>query len=431
MKKLLFCFSLLFLFAGISFSQEVKFSGDLESSCGVYMMGNDTRGTDLLANFAIGSTDFTGGIEAYQGDGSLFAEGKVSYNALTNTTAFTLNELYVDYSSSFWGLRLGLQKLAWGKADGINITNSVFPEDSSELYQGDGSLGINALRFSLAGNFWTADAVWVPVTRGTVLPLAQDNPLKEILIPSEILLPGAGTIPVTIGDLNTPQASLKNSEYGLKLSGYLSCCDVSIYGFYGWDKTPLMNYTLIVTNPPIPDAVKINGEYSRLTMIGLDAAFPIGSTVLRLEGAFFPDRKLQASSEEIFSGGETGIEQNQIMALAGIDWMPSGWTITTQYYCDALINKSDKTEREEAFLHGATISVSKSLLNETLEISLSGLLCLNDFDSALTLEANYSLNDQIQLSTGTYLFLPGPEKNGTYGKLKDLSTIYIKAQYKF
>lgn len=407
-------------------AQEIQFSGDLSA-----MWGVNTRGTDLLADFTVGETNFTGTVEAYQGDGSVFAEGTITFNALTNTPSFDLNEAYIDYSSAFWGIRLGLQQIAWGKADGINITNVVFPEDSSKLYQGDGPLGINALRFSLNGNTWTCDALWIPVTRGTVLPLNEGNKLKEILIPSSIDFPGLGSIPVTIGSIDTPEVTLKNSEYGLKLSGYLSFCDISLYGFYGWDKTPLMNYALIITNPPYPDAIKISGEYSRLAMIGIDAAFPIGATVLRLETAFFPDRKFQSSAESILNGNECGISQNQIMALTGIDWMPSGWTITAQYYCDAILNKSDNLERENAFVHGATLSISKTLLQETLELSFSGLIGLNDFDSAMTFETNYSLTDQIKLSAGTYIFLPGPQNDGTYGKFKDLSTFFIKGQYKF
>ena len=119
------------------------------------------------------------------------------------------------------------------------------------------------------------------------------------------------------------------------------------------------------------------------------------------------------------------------MALAGLDWMPSGWTITAQYYCDAVLNISDNLERKDAFNHGATLSISKSFLQDTLEISLSGLVGLNNFDSALTLEGKYSLSDQIKLSAGTYVFLSGPDGDGTYGKLKDLSTIYLKVQYSF
>ena len=408
------------------FAQEINFSGKLSTLWGVTAPGTENAG-----NLSVGDTDFTATLEAYQGNGTLIIEGNVNYNALQNQINFNLGEAYIDYADSNWGFRIGNQKIVWGKADGINITNSVFPEDSTSLFSDDSSIPVTAAKLSFSGDFFNIDALWIPFFKGTTLPLQEGSPLKNAMLPSQVAIPGVGSVPVKIGTLQSPEMALKNGEYGLKLSGYFSLCDVSLYGFYGWDKMPLMNYSLQFTNPPIPDAIKIDGEYSRLAMIGADAAFPIGATVLRLEGAYFPNRKMQTSAETILGGGESGISQHQIMALAGIDWMPSNWTLTAQYYCDVVLNKSDSLERKEAYNHGATLSVSRTFLQETLELSFSGLVGLNNFDSALSLEGKYSLTDQIKLSAGSYVFLPGPKEDGTYGKLKGLSTIYLRAQYSF
>lgn len=426
MKKRFLSIILLVLVVASGFTQEINFSGELSTMWGVTVPGTKDAGS-----LSVGDTDFTGTLETYYGNSALYIEGNINYDALKNQFGFDLGEAYIDYADSNWGFRIGNQKVVWGKADGINITNSVFPENSTSLFSDDSSLSVTSAKISFSGDFFNIDALWIPFFRGTALPLEEGSLLRNAMIPSQVEFPGVGYIPVQIGKLQTPEFALKNGEYGLKLSGYFSLCDVSLYGFYGWDKMPLMNYSLVFSNPPIPDAIKIDGEYSRLAMFGLDAAFPIGATVLRLEGAYFPNRKMQASAESILGGGEIGISQHQIMALAGLDWMPSGWTITAQYYCDVVLNKSDKLERKETYEHGATLSVSKSFLQDTLELSLSGLVGLNDFDSALTLEGKYSLSDQIKLSAGTYVFLPGPDGDGTYGKLKDLSSIYLKAQYSF
>lgn len=419
--------NVIFLFlAGMCFAQEINFSGKLGT-----MWGVTAPWTVNAGDFVVGDTGFTGTLEAYQGNSTLYIEGNVNYNALNNQLDFDLGEAYIDYADSNWGFRIGNQKVVWGKADGINITNSVFPEDSTSLFSDDSSLSVTAAKLSFSGNFFNIDALWIPFFRGTDLPLEDGSLLRDAMIPSQVAISGVGTIPVKIGTLQTPEMALKNGEYGLKFSGYFSLCDVSLYGFYGWDKMPLMNYSFIITNPPVPDAVKIDGEYSRLAMIGADAAFPIGATVLRLEAAYFPNRKMQASAETILGGGETGISQHQIMALAGLDWMPSDWTITAQYYCDVILKKTENLERKEAYKHGITLSVSKTFLQETLEVSFSGLVGLNNFDSALNLEGLYSLTDQMKLSAGAYVFLPGPDEDGTYGKIKDLSTVYIKAQYSF
>jgi len=422
------------LFITTAFAQELNFSGDLST-----MWGVTAPSTKNAGNFSIGKTDFTGTFEAYMGNGTVLAEGTIGYDAITNSFQYGINEAYIDYSDSFWGFRIGQQKAVWGKADGVNITNSVFPSDSTTLFNDDSALAVTAARVSFSGSFFTVDAYWIPFFKGTELPLDEGNPLRKALIPDSVtmnVMESELVLPIQLGNLAKPELKLENSEYGLKASAYFSICDVSLYGFYGWDKTPLMNYKIqTVTNPllkmEIPTGITINGEYKRLTMIGVDAAFPVGETVLRLESAFFPERSMQASTKNIMAGDENFVKQNQLMALAGIDWMPSSWTITAQYYCDVIMNKSDKIQRQDAYTHGATLSVSKTLLQETLEFSLNGMIGFNAFDSVINFSTKYSLSDQIKLSAGTYVFLPGPEKDGEYGAFKDLSTIYLKCQYSF
>ena len=129
--------------------------------------------------------------------------------------------------------------------------------------------------------------------------------------------------------------------------------------------------------------------------------------------------------------GPQGIKRNQLSALAGIDWMPTGWTLTAQYYCDYVFGELDSLERDKAYQHGATLSISKSLVNETLELSFAGVIGLNDFDSMLSPSIKYSLSDQILLDTSAYIFLAGPDRDGKYGAYKDLSTIAINASFKF
>ena len=207
--------------------------------------------------------------------------------------------------------------------------------------------------------------------------------------------------------------------------------DVSLYGYYGWDDTPVFNYSITSSN------INVTGNYKRMSMIGADAAIPIGPTVLRIETAFFPLRHFQKSAETIikekmiYGSDETSLQRNQITALTGIDWMPTGWTITAQYYVDYVFEDVAMLEREKAFEHGATLSISKTLLNETLELSASGLINFNDLDCLINPAANYSLSDKISLSAGAYIFIPGPERAGKYGKYKDLSTLYIKGKFSF
>ncbi len=401
----------------------VDFSGCVETTWGIAAPWTEENSA---GKFTLGTTSFTGTVDAYYENSSAYAQAALSYDATSNKLDLSLNEVYLDYSSSFWGIRIGRQKASWGKADGIDITNVLCPTNMksfSSMISDNSQLAIDAIRFSISGNQFTADAYWIPFFTPAALPVDEGNTLRSYLVPET-------SLPVSLNPFEKPELAIWNGEYALRVSGYFSSFDVSLYGFYGWDDMPLLKYNFQGTYPSYT-GIEISGQYKHMGMIGADAAVPIGETVLRLETAFFPQRHFQKSAEQILSGSESSQQNNQLCALAGIDWMPSGWTITAQYYCNAVFGDIDSLEREDAYEHGSTISVSKTFVNETLEVSLAANIGFNAFDCLISPSITYSLSDQISLGASAFLFLPGPEKDGKYGAFKDLSSICINAQFSF
>ncbi|MCR4579479.1 MAG: hypothetical protein K5681_03940 [Treponema sp.] len=421
----------------------VDFSGEVGTTWGVGAPWVDEDSS--AGHFLLGDTSFTGELDAYYGNSSAYVEGSLSYDATSKELSAALKEAWLDYSDSFWGIRIGRQKAAWGKADGIDITNVLCPSDMSSfsaMTSDDSKLAVDAVRLSFSGNQFTVDAWWIPFFTPTSLPLDEGNSLRKYIIPSSVEFPLAalGTsliLPVTIGEVESPELAIWNGEYAIKLSGYFSAFDLSLYGFYGWDDLPLLDYTLTYDTSSyfaLPNGLTVSGQYKRMTMIGADAALPLGETVIRLEGAFFPRRHIQKSAEAIITDSENADVSEmheELSGLVGIDWMPSGWTLTAQYFCDYLFGDLDKLKRQDAYKHGATLSISKSLVNETLELSLSALVNFNAFDSLISPSVNYSLSDQIKFGCGAYIFLPGPDEDGEYGAYKDLTTIYLTACFSF
>lgn len=474
MKKLfLITMSLLLSASLLTAEGGVEFSGDIETLWGVGAPWTDSNTS--AGRFTLATTNLTGKLDAYYGNSSAYAEATFSYDAsgalngsessgnLGNGLNLSLGELWADYTDSFWGIRIGRQKAAWGKADGIDITNVLCPSDMSSLaaMTGDDSkLAVDAVRLSLSGNQFTADAYWIPFFTPAALPLDQGNSLRKFLVPETVELPVAPghnlSLPVMIDNLEKPELAIWNGEYGLRISGYFSALDLSLYGFYGWDDTPFLDYSISYGEPAVPgnpatampEALCVSGKYEHMAMLGADAALPLGETVLRLETAFFPQRYFQKKAEKIIeekiteakkaaatasSPAEIKIteQRNQLSALAGIDWMPNSWTLTAQYYCNTVFGELEALDREDFYQHGATLSISKSLVNETLELSFSGLLGFNDFDSMLSPSINYSLSDQINLGLKAFIFIPGPDRDGKNGTYKDLSSICLDVKFSF
>lgn len=408
MKKI-FILLIAFFSTGL-FAEGIEFSSDIQTKWGV---GAPWTNKDTSAGkFLLGNTSFTGTIDAWYDNSSALAEGTISYDAFSNSIDLSLGELWVDYTESFWGVRIGRQKVAWGKADGIDITNVICPSNMSSfaaMTSDNSKLAIDAVRFSLSGDQYTADAFWIPFFTPAALPAEKIAGLP----------------------IEKPEFAIWNGEYGLKVSGYFSEFDLSFYGFYGWEDTPFVDYKIDMTNPSV---VIPSAKYKHMAMIGLDTAIPIGPTVLRSEIAFFPKRNFQKDAQTIVMENMTGTaettkELNQLNALVGIDWMPSDWTLTAQYFCDYVFGNLEGLERKDAYTHGVTLSISKSLLDETMDLSLACVVNFNAFDSLINPSLSYSLSDQINLESGAYILLPGSDEDGTYGAYKDYSTFYINVKF--
>lgn len=380
-------------------SQESDFSGEAGSLWAAALR------SETCGDFILGDTYLKGKFQAFYGNSSMYGEGRAGFDAISDQSYYRLSEIYIDYSGDMWAFRAGRQKAAWGKADGIDITNVICPKDYSSVSAifEDESLAVDAARLSLNRGSVSADFYFIPFFLPASLPQEKTAGLSSITL---------------------PEKNVRNVEYGLKVSGYFSKCDLSLYGFYGWEDMPFLSYTLS------SEGVHAAASYKRMAMLGADAAVPLGQTVLRLEGAFFPGRHFQVAAEKILSGSGKTEGHNNLLALAGLDWMREGWTFTAQYYCDYVSGKTESLDRSRNFDHGATLNVSKTFLAETLKLSASCVLNLNDLDSAIEVSAEYSLSDSIYLEAGGWIFNEGKEK-GTYGEYKDYTSVYLKARYVF
>ena len=434
-------------------AQETVFLGSLTSQAGVGLPNTHHNKGDFL----LGQTIFDGTIKSYLDEAMVYVNGQIEHDALgsqsTNgssafvaddgTYALKLREAYIDWKGELLALRIGRQITSWGKADDIQITDVLNPRDESNIVASDyneAKLGVDAVRLSLLTEKTQVDAYWIPFFTPSILPLAKGNPLNAQVFPREYDGARIG-VPENYSDFELPEKKLSHSELALRASVYTSVADLSLYVFYGWDDLPLIKYNPYINEmyeENVLDTLLVTGEYKRMYMAGADAAIPYGDLVFRFEGAFFPKRHIQTTAEyqieEFVSDNKipTSERKNQAVGLAGLDWTPSGgWTITAQYVMDKVFDYDDNLDRRD-YEHQATLSIEKSILNETLTIMASGALDLWDFSTASELELDYKLTDAITLCLIGDLYLEGPDgKNGLYGEYRDFSSITFKGKMSF
>ena len=415
MKKTFFAFLLAALTLSSLFSLETQFSGSLSAEIGRPLPNvehddiftqSTVKASGEVYVYASKDVTFCGKCQAiydrlaYQSD---------VFDASTDDGKFglVLKEAWFDFTSDWWALRVGRQINSWGKADVISVLDVLCPKNYTTLpllNTSDAYLGIDAARLSANYDVYSVDFYWIPFVRSSVLPLSKKHPVRKII--DEELADDLNEY-VQIGKVGEIEPSVDNCEYGFKASAYWKYADVSIYGFYGWDRVP-QEY---VFNGVLPKIVDF--PHNRTKMLGADASIPVKDFVVRLEGAYFFDSTLMPtldlSSSEIiktliYEPEKFHAEKRDLASgVFGLDWMPGSWIFSAQYGANLVLGDV-KGLACDKYEHLATLAVSKRLFRDTLVLGAAGILYFKDWNNAFILNASYNASDDFVLSLSGFYY---------------------------
>ncbi len=332
-------------------------------------------------DFMSSRTRFRGELQKAFGKSSMFVSFNLNQNSLLKEqNGFELREAYFDYSTDNWSLRAGRQLIIWGSADGMRITDLVSPMDLTEFLARDYDdirMPVEALKFNYYKGNMKLELVYVPVFKGFILPMNPKNPWAIPMIAPK-------GMELILQPEQKPDFTLKNSEFGGRLTFNLPGIDFSLATLHTYDKMPAF------TKEIQANKIIVTPKYNRMTFVGGDFSKPLGQFVIRGEMAFNLNKHL------ITKQMPTQLQKhNTINSLLGIDWM--------------------------------TFNISKNLLNSTLKLSN---FTYSDLDGGFfnRFSTDYSLSDQIHLLTGFDLF---KGNKGMFSYYKDNSEMWIKAKYSF
>lgn len=362
-------------------------------------------------------TRLRGEIQAYEGDSYIFASFNANHNYLLEDQTFIeLREAFLEYAEEAWDIRAGRQIIVWGKADGLRITDLISPMDMTEFLARDYDdirIPVDALKFRWMPGDLSLEFVFVPIFQKYIIPKNPENPWAFLV--------GDETTRLVWIDAAEPSRNLSNSEFGGRLSFFLSGVDFSLLALHTWNKMPNLLYDFKAGNEK--DTMFINTEYHRLTAFGINVSKPLGEFVLRGEAAFYPDKKFDPDQY-----GDEVIGKSSINYLIGLDWYPGDeWTVSIQL-SDEYIPDYDIAISAYQHTSLSTISASKKLLRNTLTISSFAYIGLNNFDIFDRTMIEYALSDQIHVMAGLDIFAGD---KGLFGSYKDNSEFWIKAKYSF
>lgn len=377
-------------------------------------------------------------------------------------TGFRLTEAYYKYRNSIFELCIGRQQVVWGQADGFTLTNVIASKDAREFTattNDDSLLPSDGVRLKFFNDFFTFDAIAIPFFTPNEIPpfsfeLGRNKPPFYVNLPTTQKM-SILTVPINYKkeEAETPRHFL-DTEAGMRFAFSFPQIDFSFSSFYGWERTPMFvregvlhlqqKELPLIGNRYVPTSIDINikPEYYRIAMLGTDGAIPIGDVLLRYEasyvwGRYFEPKeqmsgvdKLQLNSPQATLPFNRPLRKHQLLMLVGLDWSYDGWSLSGQYFEDLILNHNGDIERP---LHQGTVSLnlSKSFLRETLKLGITGAIGINYGDTFSTYSLDYALTDNLHLATGFDIYTKGYDGKGQFGRLKDMSTYWIRGRFSF
>lgn len=351
-----------------------------------------------------------------KGKSYMFASLNAIYNSiLEDQTKIELREAFFQYTDKNWDFKVGRQIVIWGVADGMRITDIISPMDYTEFLARDYDdirIPVNAFRMKYIKPKYNIELIFVPISAFFVLPVDEGNPWS---------IANLSTIPSRFNMKNTPDKTLKNSEYGGRFSFFLSGIDFSVSALRSWNKMPVFNKNVSETM----DTLFVESVHGRINMLGMDFSMPVGKFVLRGEIAeYFGE--IQAL--DLQASDKSKLKRNTTNFLIGIDWYPGNeWTVTTQYSHKLIPGYVDRIESKKNTIF-TTLGITKKLLRGTLSLSTFSYIDITNEGFFNRTSTDYALSDQIHLMLGYDWFYGN---KGMFGLYQNNSEYWVKAKFSF
>jgi len=263
--------------------------------------------------------------------------------------AFQNRPIHLEASEAYAELRFdqadvlaGVQKVAWGKLDGLPPTDVVNPRDYHDPLVRDleeAKIGVPMLQTTwyppdlprLGVSGLRATLVYLPIAVPSRLPLIEERwfppsatPLSQVVLPRKraerliqeeckfaVTLPGDVVVPVSFGTLNhRPPKGFDDGGVGLRLGGSWREMDWDLYHYTGPETGPdadLLATLRLKGSCAHPQRLALRGDavleqaHDVVHMTGADWATTMRGAAIRAEAAVFQDHAYPGLASDLIS----------------------------------------------------------------------------------------------------------------------------------
>ncbi len=316
-----------------------------------------------------------------------------------------LREAYLAGSAGPFDAKLGRQKIVWGRADSLQVTDRLTPvdrRDAGALDLGDTRRPVTAARLDGYRGPWQATAAAILAHRGDATA-----PVGDPLYPAARELPEA----------ELRDVSLDTIQPALALTGRFTGWDASAY----WAR-PFQHRPYLAGRPG-----NLRRGYARLSLAGAAASAQAGDAILRAEAARLTGLRYQATGDERFARHD---------AMAGVEY--GGFASTTliaelgvRHYPGFAASLDQTPEYVRETRLPWVLRGSRDFLRDKLELVAAARgFALRAGDGGLArLQASYELTDALTLTGKSLTYWEGDA--GPLRNAGDADRLYTELSYAF
>lgn len=341
-----------------------------------------------------------------------------------------LKELYVDWFLSEYDIRIGYQKVNWGRADAAFVTDILTPLDLREFVTEDPAdlrLGINAISVERYFGPNSFQLIFSPIFQPHLLPDPDSRwfPVQEIDTPFAVQF---------------DQAERSNTVRNIQLAAQyrwrsFSRLDLDFMLMRWTYPIPAYSVDLELFDFPNSPSITLREEYQNSFMAGFSGSLQITDRlILESEALFVKDRlftslpfspdlvddftsNLPAFFELIqnlnFQDNETVANKPWLHTMAGLQADLGGTTIRTQAHLESILQYDEEIISEQLFPYFSLLA-TRSLLRDRLQLFALTRYQPKGEDFWFQFQGTYELADGFELSLGTNLF-GGVDPPSLYG----------------
>jgi hypothetical protein len=317
-------------------------------------------------------------------------------------------QLTIDGKIGRTELRLGMQQMVWGEADGLRVLDVINPLDYREFILEDfldsrRPLWAARTDTPIAGG--SLQLVLVPYFVPGRLPAATDEFGLGVSFGSALIAAAVGAdARVDALPTSRPGYRLSSTQFGARYRRSIRDWDITGNYFYGWEDIPT-NYIDSFGISGDGLRVTLGPRYDRKEVIGATGATNFGPVVVRLEAGWNRNKPVPTSDP---SGMQGYLKSGQFSGVVGADYSPASWLWVSGQYFLQMTSAPQRALLFPRYNNLASFFVRTNFLREKLRPELFVLTGLNQKQYMIRPRVVRSLGDHFSLAIGAD-FLGGSE----------------------